>query len=593
MQRAGWWLAGAFVTVVPMLVQGHWLKGETYFFADDFGNFAAARTRGLSLDFLTTNYNPWNTPGVHLAPGHRLLDWLITVVADNRYGAAIVVMVVCIGVTAALMLGALNDLLGRRVWHYPIVFIFGVSYPLLISASWFAAGAHALPGLCSIAGCMWAYGRWRLTGSRWWAVAGWVVLVLGLLFSPQAVLALLYVGLLALLVTRDLRSDLLPLGGLAVISAAYVLNEAIRSDAPTDKRTLGSLGDLLDAMARGALPNVHGIDQLPDSPLTLGLLGLVVALALTALGRRGIEGLVFFVVVFVANGAVTWFGRSEIGTRGATEPRYLTALTLGFWVAVAIAAAPSPRGPLVPLPDLRGRVRPGVLQGVAAVALVVVCAGAAKHYLGRLEASFHNTTFTLQVAHASRGMAERLDRDLGRLAQSGDLKGVVDGELPFPFFYERDARNRVSYLGRAFQDDVEAQGRGPQLFQPQRSGELVPATFTPTTPVARRRCDGRCEIVLKPRASKALTYLRLRADGPVSARATSVSTTLAKNAAPTGTDAAGKPLFRWATGPVTLDPRRPDATLQTWAVDPQEVRVTFTGSGAFTAEAQAGSVAAA
>ena len=45
MHRAGWWLAGAFVTVVPMLVQRHWLT-ETYFFADDFRNFAAARTQG-------------------------------------------------------------------------------------------------------------------------------------------------------------------------------------------------------------------------------------------------------------------------------------------------------------------------------------------------------------------------------------------------------------------------------------------------------------------------------------------------------------------------------------------------------------------
>src|SRR5215217_567268 len=136
-QRAARWLAGALAIVVPMLVQRHWLK-ETYFVADDFANFALARLEGLTPHLLTANYNPWESSGVHVAPGHRVLDWLVTVPAGNRHGAAILAMVASTGGTLAFTLGTLDALLGRRWLHYPIVFVLGLAFPLLITASWFA-----------------------------------------------------------------------------------------------------------------------------------------------------------------------------------------------------------------------------------------------------------------------------------------------------------------------------------------------------------------------------------------------------------------------------------------------------------------------
>ena len=458
MQRAAWWFAGTLAVVVPMLVQRHWLT-ETYFVTDDFANFATARIQGLTLDFLTSNFNPWNAPGVHVAPGHHVLDWLVTVPAGNRHGAAILAMVACTGGAVAFTLGTLNDLLGRRVLHYPIVFALGVSFPLLIAASWFAAGAHALPSVCFIAATMWGYSRWKVTGSRWWLAACWLAMALGLAFSPQPVIAVLYVGLLSVLVARDLRADLVPLAGLAVIGGAYFVHETIRSDVPAPGRTLTALTDLLEAMARGALPQIAGLN-LPDRLWLLALLGVLGAVALSALGRRGLEGLAFLLAVFAANGVVIWFGRSEVGAAAATEARYLGALTLGFWVAVAIAVAPSPRGPWLPLPDVRGRVRPGVLNGLAAVALVLVCAWAANHYLGRLADGFRGSQFTLQTSAAARGLAYRLDRDLDRLDRSGDLAGLVNSEVPFPFYYDRHPINQVGFLGRGVQR--RRRGGGPR-----------------------------------------------------------------------------------------------------------------------------------
>ncbi len=591
MQRAAWWLAGTLVVVVPMLVQRHWLT-ETYFVTDDFANFATAQIQGLTLDFLTSNFNPWNAPGVHVAPGHHVLDWLVTVPAGNRHGAAILAMVACTGGAVAFTLGTLNDLLGRRVLHYPIVFALGVSFPLLIAASWFAAGAHALPSVCFIAATMWGYSRWKVTGSRWWLAACWLAMALGLAFSPQPVIAVLYVGLLSVLVARELRADLVPLAGLAVIGGAYFVHETIRSDVAARGRTLTALADLLEAMARGALPQVAGLN-LPDRLWLLALLGVLGAVALSALGRRGLEGLAFLVVVLVANGVVIWFGRSEVGAAAATEARYLGALTLGFWVAVAIAVAPSPRAPWLPLPDVRGRVRPGVTGGLAAAALVLVCAWTANHYLGRLADGFRGSQFTLQTSAAARGQAYRLDRDLDRLDRSGDLAGLVNSEVPFPFYYDRHPINQIGFLGRAFNDDVEAEGRGPQLFMVDQAAEIKPATFTAVGPPVRRRCEGRCELVLRPRGPAAPTFvrLRLRSGERVTATTTTMARALAKNASPAGTDAAGKTLYRWDLGPVELDAERPDATLQTWALDADEVRVKLAGPGDFEVVGELGTVA--
>ena len=612
MQRAARWLAGALAVVVPMLVQRHWLK-ETYFVADDFANFALARLEGLTPHLLTANYNPWNASGVHVAPGHRVLDWLVTVPAGNRHGAAILAMVASTGGTLAFTLGTLDALLGRRWLHYPIVFVLGLAFPLLITGSWFAAGAHALPGLCFVAGTMWGYARWKRGGGGWALAATFASMALGLSFSPQPVIAVLYVALLSVLVVPDrvtpraalaaLRADWKPLGGLALIGGAYFAHEAIRSDAPAPNRTLHAYLDLVDAMLRGALPNVAGL-SLPGRPLVLIVLAVLVAAALSLIGRRGLEALAFFAVALLANAAVIWFGRSDVGVPAATEARYLTALTLAFWVAVAIAVAPAPRGPWRRLPDLRARLAPRTAAVVGAAALVLVSAAAAKHYLGRLADGFRGSQYTLQTSAAARGLAYRLDRDLNRLDRAGELPGLVNGEVPFPFYYSNHPVNQVGYLGHAFNDHVKAEGRGPHLFMLTPDAEIKPARFTAASLAGphrsrprlaeRRRCDGECELTLGtvPSTAAQPAFLRLSVRAP--ARVTATAATLARGSIKQlpviGADANGVALRRWDVGPVALGPHDPDVTLQTFALDLDEVRVHLRGRGSFAVTAQLGAV---
>jgi hypothetical protein len=510
-------------------------------------------------------------------------------------------MVLSTGATLACTLGMLDELLGRRPLHLLVVFALGLAFPLLSTASWFAAGAHALPALAFTAASLWGYARWKRIGSRRALAATWLSMAIGLAFSPQAVIAVLYAALLAVLVVPErltprtmraaLRADRLPLGGLALIGGAYVLHEAIRSEVPAKGRTLGALVDLIEAMLRGGMPNVAGL-ALPGRAAVTIVLALLAAGALSLLGRRGLSALAFFAVVLVADAAVIWFGRSDIGVPAGTDPRYLTALTLGFWIAVAIALAPAARGPWRRLPDLRPR--PGVAGALAAAALVLVSLAAAKHYLGRLSAAFRHADYTLSTSVTARGLAATLDHDLDRLDRAGELPGLVNGEVPFPLYWPNHPVNQVGYIGRAFNDDVAAEGRGPRLFAITPQAALAPATFTAAGAATSRTCDRTCELVLRPAdpkaASPCFVRLRARSGAPVTATTFTLARTLAKQGAPAGNDASGRPLSRWDLGPVALDAKRPDATLQTWALDADTVHVKLRGAGRFSVSAELGTV---
>jgi hypothetical protein len=547
---AAWWLGALVAVGVPMLVQRHWLR-ETYFVTDDFANFALARIEGLTWDLLTANYNPWSSSGVHVAPGHRVLDWLVTVPAGNRHGAAVLAMVLSLGAALACTLAMLDELLGRRPLHLLVVFALGLAFPLLATASWFAAGAHALPALAFTAASLWGYARWKRTGTRRALAATWLSMLIGLAFSPQAVIAVLYAALLAVLVVPErigprtmlaaLRGDRLPLGGLALIGGAYILHEAIRSEVPSKGRTPAALVDLIEAMLRGGMPNVAGL-ALPGRAGVTVVLALLIAGALSLLGRRGLSALAFFAVVLVADAAVIWFGRSDIGVPAGTDPRYLTALTLGFWIAVAIALAPAARGPWRGLPDPRERLRarPRLAGALAAGALVLVSLAASKHYLGRLSAAFRHADYTLSTSATARGLAAHLDHGLNARDRAGELPGLVNGEVPFPLYYANHPINQVGYIGRAFNDDVTAEGRGPRLLTLTPDAEVKPAVFDVAGGTAIS-CERACELVLAPRDPKAASpcFVRLRLESGT--RVTATTFTLARSLMKPGTPAGSDP----------------------------------------------------
>jgi hypothetical protein len=65
---------------------------------------------------------------------------------------------------------------------------------------------------------------------------------------------------------------------------------------------------------------------------------------------------------------------------------------------------------------------------------------------------------------------------------------------------------------------------------------------------------------------------------------------LMKQGAPAGADPSSKPLTRWDLGPVTLDAKRPDATLMTWALDAYQVHVQLRGKGRFSVSGELGTV---
>ena len=347
-------------------------------------------------------------------------------------------------------------------------------------------------------------------------------------------MTVLYAFLLAVLVAPErltprsvvasLRADWLPLAGLAVIAGAYFLHEMIRSSAPAQGRTLKAFFDLLEAVARGALPNVAGL-ALPSHLWVTVALAVVGAALLSALGRRGLSALVFFAVVLVANVAVTWFGRSDVGLAAATEARYLTALTLGFWIAVAIALAPAQRGPWRRLPRPQVQTRDGARRDRPRPRVGRRGQALPRAPRGRLP------RLRLHAPDECRGEGPRLPpqprprpaRPLGRPARARQRRGAVPALLRQP----PDQPDRLSRRTRST-TTCAAEGRGPRLFALTPDAEVKPVVFSAAGPATTRSCDGRCELVLTPRDPKAASpcFVRLRLGSGT--RVTATTFTLAR-----------------------------------------------------------------
>ena len=84
--------------------------------------------------------------------------------------------------------------------------------------------------------------------------------------------------------------------------------------------------------------------------------------------------------------------------------------------------------------------------------------------------------------------------------------------------------------------------------------------------------------------------LRLRSGERVTATTATLARALAKNAPPAATPPA-RPSTAGISDPVELDAEQPDATLQTWALDAEEVRVKLAGPGEFEVTGELGAVA--
>ena len=180
---------------------------------------------------------------------------------------------------------------------------------------------------------MWGYSRWKVTGSRWWLAACWLAMALGLAFSPQPVIAVLYVGLLSVLVSRATcapTSSRSP--GWRSSAAPTSSTRRSAATSPPPARTSSRRSPTCSRRWRAARCRRSPGSNLPDRLWLLALLGVLGAVALSALGRRGLEGLAFLLVVLVANGVVIWFGRSG-GRRGRRDrgalPRGAHARLLG------------------------------------------------------------------------------------------------------------------------------------------------------------------------------------------------------------------------------------------------------------------------
>ncbi|MFL5831861.1 MAG: hypothetical protein ACJ76X_18235 [Solirubrobacteraceae bacterium] len=505
-------LGGAMA--VSLIVQLGFIRAS-WFYLDDIRNLAEARQRGLTWGFLTTPI------GEHLAPGHRLLDWLVAVPFGRHWAFAVLVLIVFSAVFLSYLAGTLTVLFGSHKSHAIPVLLAGTAWPLLGTGQWFAGAGHAIPVAASISGALYHYLRARSTGERHHYVATGVWTLVGLLFSLQAVLIAPILFVCAL-VARGERPNLriVMREGMLVVPLllpAIALDLYERAHPWATHVSLPSLGNAVDlvrvVIVRALLPALAGIgmDGAPPDPSpekVMRLLALIVLAGAFAaaiwLRRRWLAAAVLAACAAVLTSIPIALARLGVGIAlSGSEPRYLLpGVLLGALAIGALLAAQPGRAPRT-LPSFA--IAAAGLFAIAWVAL----------YCVNLSYTYRTRRVALDFGQASERLAHRLERGLRQTVALRQQNLLVDGPLPFPLFYLGPGTNLRSAYGRFFIGTGLAAPGVPtagELLTIGSNGAIETVRFRPTAPAAQCRLGQTCRISagpMNPQAGEPALLLRL------------------------------------------------------------------------------------
>jgi hypothetical protein len=344
---------------VQFLIRGL-LGSGGYFSLDDFVFYTRASEAGLwDHDFLLTPYNG------HLMPGAMAWVWLSTKAAPLDFDVVFATMLVLQLIAGIIMYFLLRMLFGNRPAILVPLAVFAFSTITLPASWWWAAAINQQPQQIAILLVLMCHFRYVASGRWYWALAGPVALVAGLLFFEKTVLVVPLVGLitwlffsegalLPSLVTALRRYWLTWVAYLAVLvsfTLYYVSNvpDQRRADATTQ-----NIVELFDSAIRQAiLPGLlggpwrwsdtgvvdsnadpHPVMQIVSVVIVGGVIALSILVSRTAMRAWGIA-VVYLVMLTVllslTRGSV--IGAIVIGS----EYRYLTDFCLVIAVCGALA----------------------------------------------------------------------------------------------------------------------------------------------------------------------------------------------------------------------------------------------------------------
>ena len=406
------------------------MGAQGFYSSDDLLNFALAREMGLTWDFLTRDIFG------HWAPGHRMLDWVITQTTSLHWWPALTVSALFAVLALVFLDRLLRALTTPTRIRYMLLGAFSVSPLIVRPITWFAAGLHVLPGLAFVIICLDGFVRYRTTRRATALIECISGFSIGLLFYE---IPLLLIGFLALLsialsnsplslrvAVRELLkvwpvwASLVPIG--LVYAWNYETNVAYSLPHPSVDTFLSFLGI---SWSQGLVPGLAGM-VLPDRALGGQTFTIVVTqlLLLTLVGisisrnRRAWRGWVLFAAIFTANaGLVGWNRSAQFGANIGADLRYHTIIVPFFVLAIAMGFGERGTASRAPSP------RRHVLSLRIGAVLLIACAMFAVRSDVWLADHAEGAAVKVYVENARA--------DLARLRQRHEVVTLYDGVVPF------------------------------------------------------------------------------------------------------------------------------------------------------------------
>lgn len=197
-RRSRAWLAAALlVSAIALFVA----SSTSWFYSDDFLNFAFVREKGFGLDLLTTGYYQ------HLAPLHRVLDYVVQGPLALSWHGGLAVMLALWLIAVGGIWTIMRELRIPAGLAITLTVFFASSPVWVRLLQWWASGAHVIPGLAGTAVALGCALRWHRTRSA--PMLGATALAYGLALSAYAK-PLLVVGYIALTLWFVLAPSLHP-----------------------------------------------------------------------------------------------------------------------------------------------------------------------------------------------------------------------------------------------------------------------------------------------------------------------------------------------------------------------------------------------
>ncbi len=467
-----WTAAGILAALTAVFIA----SAGSYFFADDWSNLGRARDLGIGKELLTQRYFG------HLAPGHRVIDWLV-MKSGFSYTASQLILLAAVGIGAAAVADITWRVSGRR-W-LPVVLAVGfAASPVWVRAvEWLASGAHIAPSIAGTLVSIAAALRWQERRNPLWLITALAAFAAALAFYEKPLLTPLYAGFFFYLAgtsgrtlsvrtlsVRTLREDALLWAGYAAIGIAYyLLINAGGAGVTTKPAPLSAwLEYAKNVWLVGTAPLLAGAwaggaDGLrPDLAVAAGQLAVAGLLALSVwLRPRAWRAWAFGLIAVAVNAALIGSGRlAEYGAGIPDDLRYdaETILVLPLMLAAAFSTA---------LPERRERrlsptlVRAGA--GAAGAVFLALTLDGYKRLHDDWPAKNARTYLRTIKAEATR---------LGATHTAGRA-GVMASTAPFAFgLILEPPYEQLREVLRIAAPNVYVGTDRPQLFIPTDDGRL-------------------------------------------------------------------------------------------------------------------------